>query len=162
MTIVLARIDSRLIHGQVLEAWVPYCKATCIVVANNEISPVQKIVMQAAVPSKMHVYIDKISEIAEQFYHGKFADERVLLLFSSSHDALEACRLGIPVTRLNLGNMHAGPGKLRYTSTIAMNAEDIDNFQHLTESGVSISVQSVPANRETRFSKLLKRKIPEC
>ena len=55
MSIVLARIDSRLVHGQVLEAWVPYVDADCIVVANDEVAAAsfQCMVMQAAVPSSI-------------------------------------------------------------------------------------------------------------
>ena len=52
MNIVLARIDNRLIHGQVLESWVPTTRANCIIVANDEVAQavMQKILMQAAVP----------------------------------------------------------------------------------------------------------------
>ncbi|MCX5823214.1 MAG: PTS sugar transporter subunit IIB [Deltaproteobacteria bacterium] len=29
------RVDNRLVHGQILEAWVPFLKASCIVVADD-------------------------------------------------------------------------------------------------------------------------------
>ena len=35
MSLVLTRIDNRLIHGQILESWVPTLKANCIIVAND-------------------------------------------------------------------------------------------------------------------------------
>ena len=55
MSIVLTRIDTRLIHGQVLEAWVPYTHADCIVVANAAVkaNPLKKLMMEASVPSRV-------------------------------------------------------------------------------------------------------------
>jgi len=49
MALVFVRIDNRLIHGQVLEAWVPFVRADCIVVANDDIArkPLQKLMMKA-------------------------------------------------------------------------------------------------------------------
>ena len=66
MSIVLARIDSRLVHGQVLEAWVPYVDADCIVVANDEVAGTsfQRMVMQAAVPSSLKLFIGTIEASA--------------------------------------------------------------------------------------------------
>lgn len=162
MSIVLARVDSRLIHGQVLEAWAPHCRATCIVVANNALTPVQKIIMQAAVPRKIGVHIGTIAEIADKFATGELDKERVLLLFATAQDILDAYRLGVPITRVNLGNMHAEPGKSRYSSTIALDASDIDDLQHLTEAGVRITLQCVPSNWETSLKKLLKVKPQKC
>ncbi len=64
MSIVLARIDSRLVHGQVLEAWVPYVNADCIVVASDEVAGAsfQCMVMQAAVPSSIKLIIGTLEE----------------------------------------------------------------------------------------------------
>jgi len=38
MDIALVRVDSRLVHGQIIEAWVPYLKIRCICVANDEVA----------------------------------------------------------------------------------------------------------------------------
>jgi len=36
--IVLVRVDSRLVHGQILEAWVPHVRAKCIIVVDNKVA----------------------------------------------------------------------------------------------------------------------------
>jgi len=38
MPLVLARIDCRLIHGQVVEAWVPHTSADSLIVANDDLA----------------------------------------------------------------------------------------------------------------------------
>ncbi len=158
MAVVLARIDNRLIHGQVLEAWVPHIRADCIVVANDRVAaePLRRTMMAAAVPRNIQVVIGSVAELREQFSNGRFAQCRVLLLFETSEDALRAHQLGFPFDTLNLGNMHAGEGKLRCSCTIALDAQDIGNLDRLEkEEGVRIVSQCVPGDRVRPWRKLI-------
>jgi PTS system mannose-specific IIB component len=158
MGIVLTRIDSRLIHGQVLEAWVPSLQADCIVVANDAAAhtPLQKMIMQAAVPSAIRLVIGTLEEAADLLRSPDLAGRRTLLLFASSDDALRACRLGIVYSKLNLGNMHAAEGKCRYSCTIALDQHDIDNLRAVEATGVTIVSQCVPADREQGWQNLVR------
>ncbi len=158
MSIVLARIDSRLVHGQVLEAWVPYVNADCVVVANNEVAGTsfQCMVMQAAVPSSLKLIIGTLEETASILSSAELLKKRVLLLFSKSEDALRVRQLGASFTKLNLGNMHSSVGKDRYTCTIALDQHDIEKLQQLEDQGVSIVSQCVPADREQNWRKLIR------
>jgi mannose/fructose/N-acetylgalactosamine-specific phosphotransferase system component IIB len=158
MSIVLARIDSRLVHGQVLEAWVPYVNADCIVVANDVVAGTsfQRMVMQAAVPSSVKLIIGTLEETASILSSAELLKKRVLLLFASSEDALKARQLGVSFPKLNLGNMHSSAGKDRYTCTIALDQEDIDKLQLVEDQGVTIVSQCVPADREQNWHKLVR------
>jgi PTS system mannose-specific IIB component len=158
MSIVLARIDSRLVHGQVLEAWVPYVNADCIVVANDDVAGTsfQRMVMQAAVPSSVKLIIGTLEETANILSSAELLKKRVLLLFASSEDALKARQLGVSFPKLNLGNMHSSVGKDRYTCTIALDQEDIEKLQQVEDQGVTIVSQCVPADREQNWHKLVR------
>lgn len=158
MGIVLTRIDSRLIHGQILEAWLPHVRAECIVVANDAAAdtPLQRMIMQAAVPSSIRLEIRKLDETAALLASAELSGKRILLLFASSDDALRACRLGVEFPKLNLGNMHAAEGKCRYSCTIALDRHDIDNLQAVEAFGVTIVAQCVPADREQGWGILVR------
>ena len=158
MSIVLARIDSRLVHGQVLEAWVPYINADCIVVANDAVAgeSFQRMVMQAAVPSSLKLIIGTLEETAAILKSAELLKKRVLLLFASSDDALKVRQLGVTYPKLNLGNMHSSNGKDRYTCTIALDQNDIEVLQQVEEEGVTIVSQCVPADREQSWHKLIR------
>jgi len=58
MDIALVRVDSRLVHGQIIEAWVPYLKIRCICVANDEVANdfFRETVMKLAVPQGVEVF----------------------------------------------------------------------------------------------------------
>lgn len=158
MSIVLARIDSRLVHGQVLEAWVPYVGADCIVVANNEVAgeTFQCMVMQAAIPSSIKLIISRLEEAAGILSSADLLKKRVLLLFTNADDALKAYQLGVCYTKLNLGNMHSSAGKNRYNCTIALDRQDIETLQQVEDQGVTIVSQCVPADREQSWRKLIR------
>jgi PTS system mannose-specific IIB component len=145
--IVLARIDNRLIHGQVLEAWIPFVQADCIVVASDEVAakPLQKKLMTAAVPREISVIIGSLAEIAEFFSRNESA-RRVLLLFSSPVAALQGYRLGIPFSELNLGNLPAGDGKRRVSCTLSFSEDDLSIFHQLEARGVKILARCLPSD----------------
>jgi len=165
MSIVLTRIDTRLIHGQVLEAWVPYSHADCIVVANNDVAgnPLKKMMMEASVPSRLRVAIGTVDEIVELFANGEFDGRKTLLLFATTEDACLAYRRGLLFANLNLGNLHAGAGKQRLSCTLFLGEDDISNLQSLEDVGVNIVARCIPADSERSWQKLIPhRKGGEC
>jgi len=157
MSITLTRIDNRLIHGQVLETWVPYLNANCIVVANDQVAAttLQRVVMESAVPRGIRVVIASVAEVADLFAGHDLDKNRVLLLFANSSDALRGHQLGIPFCELNLGNMHAGEGKYRLCCTLALDKGDIENLKGLEADGVRIVSQCIPPDREQPWRKLI-------
>lgn len=145
--VVLARIDNRLVHGQVLEAWAPFVQANCIVVASDEVAakPLQKKLMAASVPREIFIVIGSLVEIANFFPHNESC-KRILLLFSSPAAALQGYRLGIPFSELNLGNIPGGDGKRRVSCTISLSEEDLSSFRELEAGGVRIFSQCLPSD----------------
>ncbi|PLY04146.1 MAG: PTS N-acetylgalactosamine transporter subunit IIB [Desulfuromonas sp.] len=156
MKIALARIDNRLIHGQVMEAWVPYVNADCIVVANDEVasSPLKRAMMEACVPRCLQLFIGSLEEISAQIQNGTICSSKTLLLFENSHDALKVFRRGVHYKRLNLGNMHASQGKVAVTCTLCIDGEDVVNLKELESSGVEISAQCIPQDTAQSWHKL--------
>ena len=165
MSIVLTRIDTRLIHGQVLETWVPYAHADCIVVANDIVTenPLKKMMMEASVPSRIRVEIGTVEEIVDLFAAGNFNERKTLLLFATTADALTAYRCGLLFSHLNLGNLHAGEGKRRMSCTLFLGADDISNLERLEADGVTISARCIPADSDRPWRKLIpSRKGEQC
>ncbi len=64
MNIVLVRIDDRFIHGQILEAWIPYLDAQAVIVANDCLASddFQKAIMAMAIPDRIFFQIISINE----------------------------------------------------------------------------------------------------
>ena len=160
MSIVLTRIDNRLIHGQVLETWLPYVHANCLVVANEAISssPLKRMMMEASVPSRIRVEIGSIAEITALFGSGQLDDLRVLLLFATTADSLEALNNGLKFECLNLGNLHAGQGKTQFSCTVFLDAEDVNNLEMIDVAGVEITARCIPADTSRNWRRLIPAK----
>lgn len=135
----------------------PRIHADCIVVANDRVAEAtfQRVLMEAAVPKGIRVLIRSVEESARIFVSGELEGRRVLLLFATSADALEAHRLGLEFPELNLGNMHAGAGKMRFSCTISLDGSDIENLKRLEADGVRIVSQCLPSDRERGWRKLM-------
>ncbi len=159
MSIVLTRIDNRLVHGQVLEAWIPFVHANCIVVANDELArtALRRVMMEASVPKSIRVVIGTVDEICRRFADRQFEQESVLLLFANSLDALTAHRRGIDFKELNLGNMHQGQGTYQLSCTIHLDQDDVENLRLLEDEGVEVVSRCVPADRGRNWKKLIRR-----
>ncbi|MEZ4600457.1 MAG: PTS sugar transporter subunit IIB [Syntrophotaleaceae bacterium] len=150
MAIVFTRIDNRLIHGQVLEAWVPLTRADCIVVASNDLPELsfQRQLMKAAVPSGIEVAIGSVEEMVAFLQSREAAQRRIFLLFGNLPDAMEAFRQGVHFSTLNLGNLHGGKDRKRLSCTVALDSDDMESLETLEKEGVRVVLQCVPSDRQ--------------
>ena len=146
MPLVLARIDCRLIHGQVVETWVPHTKADTLVVANDDLAanPFLRSVMELAVPKGIRVRFCRLDEAVSAIADADRNGERSILLVSSATDAVTLRKAGARFDRLNIGNLHFAAGKVEISPSVFFAPEDFDALRWLRSHGVSVLVQGTP------------------
>ena len=150
MDIALVRVDNRLIHGQILEAWVPYVNASCIVVVDDEVAGdfFRETVIRMAVPREVEVIISGVEEFARNYTYSVGQGKKAIVLLSSIADAFKAFHLGFKFAKLNLGNVHHlqhEEDKVSCSSCVFLNDSDIQNIISLADSGdVHIEVRRIP------------------
>jgi mannose/fructose/sorbose-specific phosphotransferase system IIB component len=147
--IVLTRIDDRLIHGQVVEGWVNFMKATWIIVADDNVAAnvLQRSIMELSVPQGVKVAISGVEEACKQVRTPAFERERVILLFSKPADVLRALNAGLTCSTLNIGGMRYAPGKRKLLNVLAVDDSDLDALKEIVARGVHVDVQTVPNER---------------
>lgn len=147
--VVLARIDDRLIHGQVVEGWLNHLKATCILVADDTVASnsMQRSIMELSVPQGITVEIGRVEDICEKTRTPAFSAERVILLFSNPTDVLRGLKAGLECPALNIGGMHYVPGKRKLLDVLAVDAVDLSALKEIAARGVQVSIQTVPTQR---------------
>lgn len=150
--IILTRIDNRLIHGQVVEGWVPHLKINRVVVADDEAS--ENTLLRAAMRMAVPVEIDlRMERVALVDYPALAADQsRTLLLFRDVNAATRALRLGWPPAVLNLGNVHAGLGRVAVTRSVFLDDEDQAALRALVAAGAQVQSQATPGESAVAFS----------
>ena len=148
MSVVLARADNRLVHGQVLEAWVPALQVDTILVVDRELGndPLQKMVIEGLGRCGLCVQIVDPQQ-AQELLRGGLADHRVLLLFAGLRQAADARDAGVFFDRLNLGNIHPRQGSRSLTFSVYLTSEDEKLLHHLLDRDVELEARAVPSDR---------------
>lgn len=157
MSIVLVRIDDRLIHGQVVEGWAKFTKANCIIVANDGVvnNDFQKMVMEIAVPTGIKLEINSVQEAIKKVCAGKFEKDRVIILFSNIKDILKAIECGLKIDCLNLGGLRYCSGKKQISEAVAVRDEDINDLKKIIGLGVKVEVRLVPTEKSVDVVEVL-------
>ena len=157
---VLARIDSRLLHGQVATAWTKTMQPTRIIVVSDAVAKDnlrKKLIQQAApVGVKAHVVpIDHMIKLAKDDQH--FGGQRALLLFENPQDLLKAVEGGVPLKTVNVGSMAHSVGKVQPNKVLAFDQNDIDTFKKLEQMGLDFDVRKVPSDSKGNMNEIIKK-----
>ncbi|MBY6050174.1 PTS N-acetylgalactosamine transporter subunit IIB [Cytobacillus firmus] len=154
--ILLTRIDNRLVHGQVGVTWVNHLGANLIVVANDEVAEdeVQQDLMEMVVPEAIGVRFFSIQTTAD-IIHDASEDQNIFLVSKTPQDVLRLVEGGVPIDKVNIGNMHYSEGKTQIYSTVSVDDADKEAFRKLKEHGVKLEVRRVPDERPDDIYKFL-------
>ncbi|MBL8957354.1 MAG: PTS sugar transporter subunit IIB [Myxococcaceae bacterium] len=137
------RIDSRLIHGQVIEGWLPHLKIQRIVVADDATvsDPLARAAMSLAVPPDVDVLVSRIDDVP----YRKLQNDgpRTLVLLRDVDAAVRAYARGLSGP-LNLGNVHAGPERLAVSRSVFLTDAEKQQLLDLSRDGLAVSIQAVP------------------
>ena len=152
MSIVLARIDDRFIHGQVTVGWSQKLRLESIVLANDNIAADvwRSRVYAQSVPPEIEVAVVALAAAAarlqNQIDHNR---PRTLLLTGSPADARELVEHGVPLPEINVGGMHYSARKQELLPYVYVDRGDIAAFRALIAAGCSLRAQQVPGGKET-------------
>lgn len=155
---VLARIDSRLLHGQVATAWTKAMHPTRIIVVSVARDKLRKNLIQQAAPPgvKAHVVpVDHMIKLAKDDQH--FGGQRAMLLFENPQDVLRVVEGGVPLKTINVGSMAHSIGKVQPNKVLAFDQNDIDTFKKLEKSGLDFDVRKVPSDSKGNMNEIMKK-----
>lgn len=153
MSIVLVRVDERLIHGQVLEGWLPSTKAQELLIANDDLAEdvLQREILLSAVPYSISVVIDTVERIASILMEEPEREVRRMVLVENPLDALRLKRAGVDFDRLNLGNFSAGEAIACLSRSVELSDDSLQALLNIVEEGVHVNIQSVPFEKPVDF-----------
>ena len=154
--ILLTRIDNRLIHGQVGMTWTNSIGANLVLVANDQVAEdsVQQNLMDMAVPPTVdtrYFTLQKTIDIIDRAAD----DQLIFLVVKTPQDALTLVEGGVPIKKINIGNLHYSEGKTQITNMVSIDDEDRKAFKKLLEREVKLEIRGVPTESATDIAKYL-------
>ncbi|BCA85281.1 PTS fructose transporter subunit IIB [Enterococcus saigonensis] len=155
----LARIDDRLIHGQVATAWSKQSGIERILVVSDEVAQDQlrRFLLQEASPPGIKSNVISIDKMITLYHEDLLAGQKVMLLFTDPKAAERLVRGGVQLTSINIGGMRFTVGKKMLTNFVSLNQADVASFQYLASQGIELELRKVPADRKVYLMELLEK-----
>lgn len=153
--ILLTRIDNRLIHGQVATQWNGSIGANLILVANDAVAnnKMRQGLMDMAAPSGVATRYFTIQKTIDVI-HKAAPRQHIFIIVENPEDALRLVEGGVPIKKLNIGNMHMAEGKRQVATSVAVDDKDVEAFRKLRDAGVELFIQRVPTTHVEDIEKL--------
>ena len=155
--ILLTRIDNRLIHGQVATQWTNVIGANLILVANDEVSQNQmrQGLMDMAAPNGVATRYFSIQKTIDVIH--KASDKQLIFIVCETpQDVVKLVEGGVPIKKVNIGNMHMSEGKRQVATVVSVDDSDVAAFRRLQELGVELEIRKVPSESTEDIEKLFK------
>ncbi len=151
------RIDDRLIHGQIVAAWLSILRSSTIVVADDKAAadPLQKMLLEMACPPGVALKLLSVAEAAAWLNSPQANRAKTLVILRDVTAALALVDSGVSLEEINVGNVSANPKKTKYSKSVWLDQTDIDNFAKLKERGIYLEVRVVPNEKGAELFSLI-------
>ncbi|WP_294829650.1 PTS sugar transporter subunit IIB [uncultured Gilliamella sp.] len=145
MPINVARIDDRLIHGQVITTWVKNYDIEQVLVINDKVAndKVQQSVLTMSAPAGLKVLVFGVQQFIEILKKTPIK-KRTMLLFTNSIDVDVMVSAGLELEKLNVGGMRMQNGRHQLSRAVSVTPEEELAFKNLINKNVIVEVQMVP------------------
>ncbi|AYM91300.1 PTS sugar transporter subunit IIB [Serratia fonticola] len=145
MPINLARIDDRLIHGQVITTWVKNHDIEQILIINDKVAgdSVQQSVITMSAPPELKVQVFGVQKFIDVLKKAEIK-RRTMLLFTNSVDVHALVEGGLKIDKLNVGGMRMQEGRKSLSRAVAVTPEEEQAFKSLIAKNIAVEIQMVP------------------
>ena len=150
--IVFARIDNRLVLGQVGAAWVgsiPNCNL--IVVANDDAAadPMQQSLMKLTADSaRVGIRFFTIQKTIDVIGKAS-ARQHIFIVAKTPADMRKLVEGGVPIKEVNIGNLHASADKrVFHAQHVYVDDPDLADLKAIQDHGTTVYIQLMPTGRK--------------
>lgn len=155
----LIRIDSRLIHGQVITKWVKVAHANRIIIVDDTLAndKFMSDVYAMAAPKGVSVEILTIEKALNEWGKNKLGDGTVLLLFKDVATCYELFKRGFPMEQVQIGGLASAPGRVTVLRAVSFDKQDVEQLKEMEEKGVKVVLHIIPEESKVEFKEAIKK-----
>ncbi|MDX2057526.1 MAG: PTS sugar transporter subunit IIB [Gemmatimonadales bacterium] len=156
MSIVVARVDDRLVHGQVVIGWGRPLELNRIVLVDAEVaaSDFERDLYRMAVPAGIEVEFLRPAEAPARLAVLGGGPDRVLVLTGTVAGMSWLARASDQIRAVNLGGIHAGPGRREYLRYVYLTPDELADLRSLEAGGVRVTAQDLPTSAPVSLESL--------
>lgn len=144
--IVHARVDERLIHGQVAMVWTNTVGASRIVVVNDDVLKDDMALagLKMAKPAGVKLSIMTVNRAVERLRENAYSGDRIFVITKNIGDMAELIRRGVEIDRVNVGNVAKREGSRNIKKSVNLTEQDIEDIHEMIRGGHSVTAQMIP------------------
>ena len=152
MAVVLARIDDRLIHGQVMTSWVNFTGANKIIVIDDVTAEDSFLCMtiKSLVPSNIRAEVYTREQSVEAFL-----SQKIIVLAKTPEPYVYLQEHGVSFDHINIGGMGIKKGRKTIYKNISASDEELTMLKTLADNGARVYIQMVAENPRMELDKII-------
>jgi PTS system mannose-specific IIB component/fructoselysine and glucoselysine-specific PTS system IIB component len=153
----MVRVDDRLVHGQVVVGWGRAVRLRRIVLVDDAISESdwEQELYRMGVPDGMEIEFTSVAGAADGFARWDAEGDRTMVLVGDV-ETLGRLSAVAPVTRVNLGGIHAAAGRRERLPYVFLSDAEATQLEVLAGRGVAITAQAVPTTAPVPLDEVLR------
>lgn len=158
MNIVLARIDDRLIHGQVATVWTKVTNCQRIIVCDDDVASdsIRSTLLKQVAPPGIKSSVVSVDKGVRAYNNPKYENDKCMLLFTNPASVLRMVEAGVNIKSVNIGGMSFKEGKKQITNAVSVNDDDIAAFKALHAKGIELEIRKVDSDAKVDLMSVLK------
>lgn len=162
MSVVLYKIDERMVHGQVVASFAKFLQCDEFIVVNDKVAydEDQVTLMELAVPAGAELQVVTCAEYADIVKTDDFWGNKTIVVFRYLSDVMKVVEMGVKIDSLNCAGFFQSkdkPNAVKYNNNLFLDDEDKVNLRKLADMGVELyyqltfPMQKSPLSSQVKF-----------
>lgn len=155
----LARVDDRLIHGQVMTKWSKGLGTNALFVIDDATAKdpfLKDIFTMSTANSGMTIKVFSVDEAIKYWESSNFEKYKAILLFKNISTVKAVVDKGLPIKRLNIGGIAKTKDAKFVISSVGLKPADAEILKEIESKDIEVFFQTVPDTKAVTLKDALK------
>ena len=156
--IVVARVDDRLIHGQVVTEWIPGYSANRVVIVDDTVAKdaFNTKLIKLLAPSGVKVDVYSVEDGIKELLGEAKSGEKIVVLTKTPISFERLADGGVELKDVILGGMGMRGERKPFVKNVSCSPAEIVSIKNMMNKGIHVFYQLVPDQRAIEITDLVK------
>ena len=156
MPIIFARVDDRLIHGQIVQAWLPELNVDEVLIpyAKHRASSLNKTLLRLSLPYEYELTVLDSHACMKYAHNSK---NRIFVLVGTLQELADLIEDGLQIKSVNIGGMHFKDQSQKLAENVFIDENDKHWLKIINALGIRIETRAVPNAKSISVTEALKQ-----
>jgi PTS system mannose-specific IIB component/fructoselysine and glucoselysine-specific PTS system IIB component len=157
LSLLLVRLDDRLIHGQVVVGWGRALAVTLVVLVDDRVrdSDWEQELFRMGMPAEVELRFASTAEAVTQAPKWLASPDRTIVVTGDIPTLVRLVEGAPGIRRVNLGGVHRTAGRRQLLPYLFLTGDEERELRRLAATGVEVKAQDVPTARSVPIEELV-------